>query len=318
MKEKRDFSAFDAAEKASIPRFEKDSRGQVSFNCPERIPGVEAYCWKFKNPNPAARYDFWIILTLQRLGNMMLVSKLIPLSNGELLRFVRYNEYLSTMQSTYIKTIRSSHSDYGIVQISRLKVQEYYEGIIHTIFTSSFKVFRYDSSLNLLEVKTPSSFEFPPLPPGDTTVRDVTPEYLLSQLDLRNITPQDTIYFPHYEVDASGVIIMDGGDEYKARESDVSIAASLAIRPPGIYADFAQQSGSPYLIMEIWSLVSEDGKGRVFSGSYCTSHSYCYETVHYHIFKSKRTKWYRTKTTITKVREELKLNVEGIKCFDIK
>lgn len=318
MKEKSDFSAFEAAEKASMPGLEKNTRGQISGNCPDRIPGVEAYCWKFKNPDPAAQYDFWMILTLQRLGDMMLVSKLIPSSNGELLRFVRYNEYMSTMQSTYIKKIRYSHSDYGIVQISRLKVQEYYEGIIHTIFTSSFKIFRHDSSGNLLEVQTPSSYEFPPLPRGNPEMRDVTPEYVLSQLDLRNVTPQDTIYFPNYEVDASGEIIVDNGDEYKARGSgERSIAASLATRPPGIYLDIAQQSGSPYLIMEIYSIVTDEGKSKILSGMYCTSFNYCYETVREHVFKKKKKSWFRTKTKITIVREELKLNIEGIKCSDI-
>jgi hypothetical protein len=309
---------YEAAETGSMPVLEKNGRGQVSGNCPERIPGAEAYCWKFKNPDPAAQYDFWMILTLQRLGDMMLVSKLIPLTSGELLRFVRYNEYLKTMQSSYIKKIRYSHSDYGIVQISHLKVQEYYEGIIQTIFTSRFKVLRHDSAGNLIDVKTTSSFDFPPLPKGNPDTRNATPEYVMSQLGLRNIVPQDTIYFPNYDVDAQGEITVDNGDEFKAGGSDKrSLAASLATRPPGIYVDFAQQSGSPHLIMEIYSMVAEGGTSKILSGMFCTSKSYCYQTVREHIFKKKKKSWFRTKTKIKIVREELKLNIEGVKCSDI-
>ena len=85
-----DLSALEVAEEASMPLLKRVARGPISVNCP-KIPG-ESYCWKFENPNPTAHSDFWILVTLQRLGDMMLMSNLIPLSNGELLRFVRYNE----------------------------------------------------------------------------------------------------------------------------------------------------------------------------------------------------------------------------------
>jgi hypothetical protein len=75
--ELHDAATLEKAEEASMPLLKRVARGPISVNCP-KIPG-ESYCWKFENPNPTAHYDFWILVTLQRLGDMMLMSNLIPL-----------------------------------------------------------------------------------------------------------------------------------------------------------------------------------------------------------------------------------------------
>ncbi|MCK9580859.1 MAG: hypothetical protein M0Q92_10490 [Methanoregula sp.] len=308
----------EATETAFIPMLEKDGRGKMTFTCPEKLPDTEAYCWKFSNPDPSAQYDFWMILTLQRLGEMMLVSQMIPMSNGQLLLFRRYNEYQAIMKSTYIKQIRLKHSDYGIVQIARMKVREYYEGIFRIISTSKFTVYRFGPDGTLLEIKTSKAFEPPPLPAGNLETRSVSPKYVISQLDIQDISPQDTIRFPDYEIDASGDIVVNNGDEYRAGGGEgQSLDTSLTTRPPGIYVDFAQQSGSPHLIIEIFSMVSVGEKPRILSGFYCTSTHYCYETVRVHVFQKKKRSWFHTKTKIRIVREEIKLNIEGVKCSDI-
>jgi hypothetical protein len=311
--ELHDAATLEKAEEASMPLLKRVARGPISVNCP-KIPG-ESYCWKFENPNPTAHYDFWILVTLQRLGDMMLMSNLIPLSNGELLRFVRYNEYHNVMKNTYIKTIKSSHKNFGVVQISRMKVQEYYEGIIHTIFTSNFKVCHHDSNGNLLEpCQAVSAYDFPPLPQGDPTTRDVSLEYQLSQLDLRNLRSQEAIRFPTYERDPLGEILVDDGDEYRERGvGELSIAASLVSRPPGVYIDFADQGGHPSLLVTIFSLVPEDGISQTLFGTYCTEINY--HTLHEHVFVKKRRSWFKTKTKITIVRKELR--VDAVRCFDI-
>ena len=308
-----DLSALEVAEEASMPLLKRVARGPISVNCP-KIPG-ESYCWKFENPNPTAHYDFWILVTLQRLGDMMLMSNLIPLSNGELLRFVRYNEYHNVMKSTYIKTIKSKYENYGVVRISRLKAQEYYEGIIHTIFTSNFKVCRLDSNLKPLEpCQTVSAYDFPPLPHGDLTTRDVSLDYRLSQLDLRDLRSQEAIRFPTYEQEPSGEIAVDDGDEYKERGmGKLSIDASLVSRPPGIYVDFADQGGHPSLLVTIFSLVPEDGISQTLFGDYCTEINY--HRLHEHVFVKTKRSWFKTKTKITTVRKELR--VDAVHCYGI-
>jgi|GEM_PF-5053217 len=280
---------------------------------------VLSCCWKFANQNSGAQFDFFALITVQKVVDIMgLMTMLIPMENGELVHFIKTAEYHSIMKSTYVKTIKSCYENYAVVQISRMTVQEYYEGTQHTIFTSGFSVCRYDSKFNLIEpCQTVSAYDFPPLPRGDPVTRGVSLEYRLSQLDLRNLRSQEAVRFPTYELDPSGdpsLITVDEGDEYKQRGmGELSIGALLVSRPPGIYIDFADQGGNPSLLVTIYSLVPEVGMPRTLFGNWCTEINY--HQLHDHVFVKKRSSWFKTKTKITIVREEL--IVDAVRCHAI-
>ena len=309
---------FMEAELASLPQLERGVRGPIVTHCPPpETPGLDI-CWKLENPNPGAQFDFFALITVQKVGDIMsLMSMLIPTENGELVRFVKTAEYLSIMKNTYIKTMKSSHTNFGVVQISHMKVRTYYEGFQLTVFATNFKVCRYDSNWNQLEpCQTVSAYDFPPLPHGDPTTRDVSLEYRLNQLDARNIAPQDAIYFPTYELDPSGEIIVDNGMEYGERElGRVSIGAlTRATRAPGVYIEFAEQAGSPSLVLSLYWLQPADGAAQFLFGDYCTG--YAYHKIREHVFvKKKKSWWGKTKKKITIVRKELK--IDAVRCYGI-
>jgi hypothetical protein len=309
-------------ETASMPELEADGRGQKIGRCPEKPQGVEFYCWKFHNPDPTAKCDFWMLFSLQRYGDMLLATKLIPQENGGFLRYVRFNEYVSAMQSKYIQELRQTSTSYGgVVNISRMKVRYFYEGVQQSLYTSKFKIYRYDSNWNLLGLdEAPIDYKFPPLPEGkpDAT-RGADAAFVLSQLDTNQIAPKDTIRFPKYEVDPAGEIVVDEGDEYKVRGAEgLSLANAQRTREPGVYIDFSQQPNSnPSMIMEIYSQVNQDGSWKFLFGSHCTSYENSYAIIREHVFVKKKKNWFRAKKKIRIIREEIRIVHSGIKCADL-
>jgi len=279
---------------------------------PPQETGGEFYCWKFRVPT--AHYAFSLVVTLQRQGDfMMLLNMLVPLENGGLAHYVRFNEYHSTMQSTYIKTIKTKYKNYGIMVESHAKIREYYEGLQRTVFISDFELFYYDVDGNLVENLTPdsSSYTFPPLPGLDMRGETENTVTRLLQVDSRTMPAQDRIYFPWYRDIGENDYEVDEGEQVNVLQYGGSVRTGERwFDSPGIYIDFADQGGDPAMVMNIITLVRPDSSTKRLYGKFCTGYSY--HTIQEHVFKKKKKSWFKTKTKISIIRQEF--HVEGVRC----
>ena len=267
----------------------------------------ESYYWQFLDQNNKVM----LIVTLQSQGDNMLVNEVVPLNDGSFIHIIKHTEYQTVMQNTYIKVMKSKHKNFGIVSISRMKVQEFYEGTTKTIFKTDFRVFRVDAKGNRVEITGTTSFKFPPLPRREA--RDSV---------LEAVSGGGRLYFPLVEKISSGDgkpvdyytgegILSEG--EAAADAANAANAAMTGTKPPGIYVEFAEQGGNPLLMITLFWMVTPEGSAKYLFGNYCTGYSYHYfrQTV---IVKKKRS-WFSKKKKITVRREELK--IEGVSYYDI-
>lgn len=290
----------------------RDIHPLIDVFVPPQETGGEFYCWKFKVPT--AQFAFSLVVTLQRQGDfMMLLNMLVPLENGGLAHYVRFNEYHSTMQSTYVKTIKTKYKNYGIMAESHAKINEHYEGIRRTVFISDFRLFHYDADGNLVEELTPdsSSHTFPPLPGLEMRGESQNTVTRLLQLDSRAMPAQDMIYFPRCQEIGGNDYEVDGGDLVSVRQDGGLVRTGERwFNSPGIYIDFANQGGDPALVINIITLVRPDGSTKRLYGKFCTS--YNYQMIQEHVFKKKKKSWFKRKTKISIIRKEF--HVEGVEC----
>ncbi len=263
----------------------------------------ESYCWKFVDENN--KYNVWLIVTLQKIGEIMLVNEVVPLDDGGFVHIIKYTEYKTVMQNTYIKVMKSKHKNFGIVSISRMKIQEFYEGTTTTIFKTNFKVFREDANGNRIEITGTTSFKFPPLPQGEAKDRQS-----------EAASAGGRIYFPLVEKISPGEKPIDyytGEGIHADAEAPPADAAMTGTQPPGIYVEFAEQGGNPLLMITLFWMVTPEGSAKYLFGNYCTGYSYHYfrQTV----IVKKKGSWFRKKKKITIRREELK--IDGVSYHDI-
>jgi hypothetical protein len=227
------------------------------------------------------------------------------------------------MNNTYIKIIKSTHGNYGVVKTSRLKIKEYYEGILHTLFISKVKVYRYDAKGKEVEEPVTPSYTFPPLPSGTPDVESASPRYRVDQLEARDINTRSMIYFPVckkvsvYDEEKKMYVEdyeVDGGVEESLPGDGMSVGAETRhAYAPGFYYEVAEQGGSPSLILNLGWQVDTDGKPHFVFGSCCTGYSY--HQIHQQVFVKKKRSWFRKKKKISIIRKELK--IEGVKYYDI-
>ena len=303
----------------------KSHAQQIKGFCPDTAGNPHAYCYKFKNPDPAAFYDFWFLKSILRdptVGHTAITTIEVPAANRELIIAVSSLEYQVIEKSTYIKTMKSSYSNFGVVSVSRLKVKEFYEAFLSLQTGIEYELTRWSHEGELLEIRKGGASILPPLLPGNRALTSPVSDcscmdldLALSQVDLdsRNAGLTDVIAFPIVRP-----VFGDSGDkiiDFEIEEGD-SVEAPLTRdkegKPPGIYTALGQQGGSPSLNLLCKYLVKPDGEQKVLYLKYCSCYSY-HEFYQYTIKKTKRS-WFKKKTKLTTVIKEMR--VSGINCAE--
>lgn len=304
--------------------------------CPVMPPGSDAYCWKFENPNPLAFYDFFLIASFIRdakTGQSVQALDFVPLDDGGYVITSTHVEYAEIESNRYVKTLKLSHQNFGVVQLTRLKVNELYEGLNRTIFALGNDFVRFNMQGQPVEYKTGAHVTFPPLPQGDRLVLaqpsllsatqrggdDLT--YRLSQRDAFNTRATDAIQFPKskpVEFDSSGRIT-----DYEVSDGDVCPPDFLAQRsllgnvrpvllPGGVAFEIAVQPGDPsYNCISVYRFDANGVPQLVFE-KMCTGFSY--EDFRQHVFVKKHSSWFKTKTKIKTITEEFRM--KGERCSE--
>lgn len=292
MHEKNENIALTGLEDPVRPTLIKTASGPKSVRIPE---DPDRYSLLFKNENPEAHYDFWFYMELLRQGAMMTCTEMVPLSDGGLLVLERNDGYHTTMENTYIKTIKAEYANFGIMKTERLRVNEYYKGFEDTIYTMDFYVSRFDADMKPLgERYKTSSCDFPPLPPGDIPGDDAPVEYRLRQFDMGKAEVKG-IFFP-----VSRELPPDKGvADFEVDEGDYFEGQNGG--PAGIKISYAKQGGNPAFIMNIFTRINPDGSNVRFLTKYCTTRHY--QKIYDQVFEKTRTKWFKTKTKISILRE---------------
>lgn len=303
----------------------KPRTGQIEGFCPDTSGNPNAYCYKFKNPDPTAFYDYWFLKSILRdptTGDTAITTLEVPVANGDLVIAVSSLEYQVIEKSTYIKIIKSSYSNFGVISVSRLKVKEFYEAFLSLKTGITYELARWSHEGELLEVRKGGVSILPSLLPGNRSLISPVPdcadadlELALSQVDLdtRNAGLTDVISFPIARPvfgDSGDKIIdfeIEGGDSVEA-----PFNRDKKGKPPGIYTAISQQGSTPSLNLLCKYLVKPDGEQKVFYLKYCSCYSY-HEFYQRTIVKTKRS-WFKKKTKITTVIK--KMRISGINCAE--
>jgi hypothetical protein len=302
--------------KATKPVIASAPRGPIVGTCPEHQGTDEFYCWKFKDLNPQSAYDFFLFITIARVGKTVMMSMLVPLGNKGYLRAVKMDKHETIMENTYVKTIKSSVSNYGVAHIARLRIEEYYRELKQTIFSVESFVDQYDDE-NKFVKRFATPFNFPPLPDSEPSeIRTNDSEYWLNQLSCRNLAVNDRMVFSisrplddgDYEID-NGWGSDDVGFSSKGNDS-IAVESNRDERQPNsIYVEFAHQPGNIGQYIEIYWRTDEQGIPHFMWGLHCSS--YNYEELREYVFVKKKRSWFKKKTKITIIRKEFRK--EGVK-----
>jgi hypothetical protein len=270
----------------------RNRRGVFAGTCPPRVPGLDVYCAKAPAPD-GALYDFELLITIVRNGDLVEITQLIPVANGELLMATRSVGYQVSVRDRYVKKIQSDSQNFGVVRIDRAKVSEYYRHFVKAFFRSQTSVKRFDANQQLLEEKgDTSNYAFPPLP--ETRSEG-------ARFNLADAEPVGRIWFPQFTV-------LDDGD-FEVEDGQIVLgdpAAPAAAMPqraalaPGIYIEVLGQDG---LSITVFNSVDANGHVVPLSATECkkSSSTSMWEVI----TKKKKSSWFRKKTKIKVIREEL-------------
>lgn len=248
---------------------------------------------------------------------MAMLNMLVPLPDGGLAHFIRFQEYHSVMKSTTIINMKTECTNFGIYAAEKKKISRYYEGIRRTVFISDYDVIHYDADGNVVEELSPAppDYPFPPLPQGDIMTRRGKAKPFIAQVlqfDRDSYRPQDGIYFPWCRELEDDDYEVDGGVpmEQETRAVPGGERSARWGEAPGIYIDYCSQGGNPAVVINIMTLVRPGLPPKRLSGRMCVAYSY--SMIRSHVFIKKKKSWFKTKTKIKIIRKEL--HVEGVKC----
>lgn len=293
-----------------MPQLEQGGDGRIFARPPARERGWECYYFQFENKNPAALHNFFLIVSMKRNGDFMMVTQVVPLADGGVLRFHRHDEYQRTMSYQTVKTMTSKHQNFGIVSISRMRVREYYRGLRETVFSSGYTLYRCDVNGNREQL--PVLSQFPDLPPGDRSMGGGDEDYLYNQLDSAGTPLMHRLCFPEYRQLSDGEYEVNGeaSDETWWTEPGgrgVSISAATSGKRR-IFNECSLQEGNPTSVIDAWWEIGPDGKPRFLFGDFATG----FDRHHYQeiIRVRKKRSWFRKKIKITIIRQEHR--VQGI------
>jgi len=280
--------------------------GPIKGVCPPRTSS-EMVCCKCPNDDEHAFYDFELMLLLVRNGNLMLMTSMIPLANGELLIADRTVEYSITSEDKWVKRFKLEKTSAGVVAIRKEEVSEVYTHFTRKFFASKTKIRRFGLDRRLIEEKDMTAFKFPSLPsqPSSAATNHA--------LELAEAHTNDRIRFSDYARLEDGDYEVDGGEELNPETEELPLGVQETIeKPPGIYIELVTQQHPPLVATVVW-LVEDDGRPTLLGGTYCRQVSYA--EVRQQIFKKKKKSWFRTKTRISIVTKALRSD-KG-ECFTI-
>jgi hypothetical protein len=295
-----------------LPEFKPDASGRLTARCP-KIPNAENYhCWMIENPDTSARYDFWVMVAVVRNGLITMLSMVVPLEDGKLQHFIQLGEYSYYFKSTFLKVMKQSHGDFGVISKLKLEAKTYYHALQKTFLGARFRVGIVDPESDLpASYQEVSAYDFPPLPIAPdslSAVRAVLPvETAIRLIEPESYREGRRIHFPHFEEDGDDFIV-DGGEEVPTGpEGFVSIAASLDDPyPPGIHWEIINHKGDPAHSLSLFWFQPRPGSSaepRILFGDKCSEGSYA--RLVEQIFVKKKKSWFRKRKKITVIHKIL-------------
>lgn len=319
-----------------VQDFEPDESGRIIGHCPEVEDAEQYHCWKLVNSDKNSRQDFFLLVSVIKIRKTSLLSVVVALEEGGLAHFAQYGDYLHYMEKTFIQTIKLRHGAVGPINIVDIDARTYYKELEKIFIGTLFRVGRYDADGNLLgPYKEVSSYEFPklPIPKSPAFMLKLSSAALPAEKSIRLVAPADfdqgrTLYFPIFEEHGDDFDV-DGGMEIDSEGNEViddelmtmtgpakfvSIGAETQTgRAPGIHIEFTSHGGDPSHVATLFWYQPRKGDPKFLFGDYCTQVSFGRLT--HHVFKKKRSSWFRKSTKITTIRKELFL--DGVLCQPI-
>ncbi|MEL6345300.1 MAG: hypothetical protein AAFV53_19495 [Myxococcota bacterium] len=282
------------------------SGGVVIGRCPRHAP--EHTCWKLVNPDPSAHSDFWVMLTVQRIGDLgALVSQLVPTADGWL-HLVQHPTWAHVQRTRLVEKTTTRSGSFGPVVVSRLKAKIIYEAFSDTLIGIESRFGRYDINGQLVSPYE-VSHEPPPLPqgrdPSSTETTRFIPAAALSQLEAQHLQAVAQLHFI-----ADG--IEDGdGDLRNGRRVEPTLPPPVEglARPEGIYFDILERQHPP-LHLVVVSRFFADGRHRTLSADYCFKRLEASFTEQIIVRRSRS--WFRSKKKIIRIRTDF--FDEGLVC----
>jgi hypothetical protein len=283
-------------------------------SCPEGLEKDKLnHCWKFVNEDPNAYFDFYFIVTIQAVEDLMLITQTIPLDR-DLIFAVSFSEYLKIEQNKYIREISNSYKDFIAVKIEEMKIREFYEGIWRTLFTTG-SLLRCYSLVDGKYVKkwerTSDAFQLPLLP-FETTIAKDTSKNSLNNLEAKHPQRGDVlIYFKNFERLEDGRIVVWDGElqddtNSQSKKTYRSLVKAKGENSPindGIYVSLAKDESSPLIAMICWMAI--DGQSQIIFGFYCKN--ILYQEIRENLIKKVKKGLLSGKKTIKYIRDELKI-----------
>ena len=146
------------------PRTAADGRRTIA--CPEVAAG-ELRCWKLSDPDPAAAWDFWLMLIVQSVGPIAKVTKLIPLPGGGYRQFSTRTGHKNVESVTSLRTFTAKSDSFGFVRITRAEAHTAYAELRGKLFAVSSTVQDFDAEGRpVSDAETTAAPPWPDLP-GD-------------------------------------------------------------------------------------------------------------------------------------------------------
>ncbi len=301
--------------------------GRIIGRCPALAEDAGAFCWKFKNADPTADYDFWMIKTLleQDDGQTVMTTLQLPAANGELVVVISTVEYERIHSISHVRTLKAEGFNLGVVNYAKMKVREVFHAVTNELYRveNDILVFGKDSKLKRVEKRRRPDvvlqLEEDKSPTSQQMLAGKTDRNRLriahSQLSHVGSAPEvNRIHFPVAEpiVDGAGSIVdfeVDGG---AFLEPGGAAARGVVVRDlaPGMYIEFARQEGEPELNVTIIFRVTDQGDVHILVSRMCTGVSY---SKYLEVVKKKKSgSWFKKKVKIKHIIKQL--HHDGMVC----
>ncbi len=315
--------------------------GQLSIACPD---SSEYYsCHKFLNWDDGAAYDFLYAqdIVLDPVSGAIAVSTLtVPTINAELVIAVTSFAYRILAESRYMRVLENNYGRYGPVSVAHFKAREYYRQSLSLLADSGpSDIIRLNRDGEYIALETGRPEQLPDLLEPDPDVQ-ATPAkraggpsrqsaepsglaraLLRTELHSGRLPLADLIHFPEVQAleDERGRVVdlqLDGGQYPDRRHPDeppppLQHHDSAAPGPGGLRIAFAQQADTdPALLRVIYYWMRPGAPPKALFIKVCSGYSY-YE-YHRRVIVKKKGSWFRKKTTITTLIEEL--SETGMRC----
>jgi len=304
-------------EELAMPDLQVQKNGQVILRPPQNLgQGRESLFRQFKNTNPNSKYNFWFSLTIVKQGAIFMCTKLVPLADGGLAIFTAHNHYMTILATNYIKTLESEHSNFGVINLAKLKVDEYYAESQKTIYELTFKIRFLDANNQLVEEKEvgkkeAAKYQFPPLSDSGSNPGEAVQQNSLNQLELNSFNVNGRILFPKFKKISAKNYGLEEGYSQDTNRGELSwIIPQRSTPPPNMLIyECTEQPGALASALELWMLTDNNGVPKPFFGHFSTS--FKYKSIYTEILKKIERSSFKKKTTITTLRQEFM--VEGVK-----